>query len=119
MRKGLIIVGTLIGGVSVIVFGGLTTSWAFGIFSVGIDQRLESACHRAVKGRAPFGHRDIETTAYHDEDERTGIAEGVMMARYDWKNWTKIGWTCHINSKTGVVIRSEVKSVSGGSRSFF
>ncbi|MGH1483713.1 MAG: hypothetical protein ACRBM6_34335 [Geminicoccales bacterium] len=111
IRKWLIISGSLISGLIVIVLGGLTKSWA-----VGIDQRLERACHGAVTKRAPFGHRDIETTAYSDEDEDIGIAEGVMMARYDRTNWTKIAWTCHINPKSGRVVHSEVKLAGAGSK---
>lgn len=119
MRKGIIISSCLISCAIVMIVGGLTASSAFGLFSVDIDQRLEKACHKAIKKRVPIGHRDLETTTYRLEDENIGIVEGVLMAQYDQTHWAKVAWTCRINPKNGIVSHSEVRSASAGRRDFF
>lgn len=118
-HKWLIVSGCLIGGLVIVFLGDATRSWAFGMFSVAIDQRLEKACHRAVAKRAPLGHRDIETTVYDDEGDDVAIAEGVMMARHDPSTWIKVAWTCHIKPKSGFIVHSEVKAASGRQKAFF
>lgn len=77
--------------------------------SVSIDQRLERACHRAVKAMSPLDYRDIKTVKYNQREQRLGVVEGQMMSRYQGQGWANIGWTCHIHPRSGRVISTEFR----------
>lgn len=108
MHKRFMIPGSVISCAIIILAGGLALAWDKGQPLVAIDQRVEKACHRAVKMRAPLGYRDIRTIAYSQQTERSGVAEGRIMARYSQEEWVDVDWTCNIHPGSNEVIRIEV-----------
>ena len=81
-----------------------------------IDPRVEEACFKEVRNRAPHGSRTIMTFSYREEGKRLGVAQGSLEAKYNKDQWTQVGWTCRINPTNREIARVELSATSGGQR---
>ncbi len=118
-QKSWLIASSAMAGLVVLVVGGISASSSIGLFSLGIDQKLEQKCHRAIKKRVPLGHDEIKTTHYDVKDERNATAKGSMMAKYNGTDWARITWICELDPATRRVLNSEVTTPNAGRRALF
>lgn len=109
MRKSLTVACSLIICAVTILTGSLAIAWDKGDPNTTVSERIEKACHRAVKKAVPLGYRGIETISYVKRKPNVGVAEGRVMAKYGQDGWVDVAWKCNIHTRSKRIINLEVK----------
>lgn len=114
MCRSTILAVSLLVSSLVLVIGGLAVAGGQDDHVVALDQHIERACHREIKKRSSFGHRDIQTLGYHLESSSVGLAKGSIKAHYAADRWATMNWTCRVHPRSGRILRVSFGWTRGG-----
>jgi hypothetical protein len=114
MCRSTIIAVSLLVSSLVLVIGGLAIAGSLDAEVMAIDPHVERACHREIKKRSSFGHRDIQTLNYDLESSSVALAKGSIKAHYAADRWATMKWTCRVHPGSGRILRVDFGWSRGG-----